>query len=282
MAKFGSEELSYQVVEGWGILPEDWEFGHVIGVEVDSRDRVYVFNRSEHPVIIFDKEGVFLSSWGEGVFKNPHGIYIDDENTVYCTDSGDHTVRKFTVNGELLRIWGARDESKEEEPFNRPTDVAIAPKGEMYVSDGYGNSKVHKYSAEGEFLLSWGEKGDAPGQFDLPHDVCVHKDGRVFVADRQNHRIQIFDPNGIPLDIWTGFKQPCSVYIDSEGRVYVTELQARMSILDIEGNLLARWGEENSKIPGLFIAPHASAVDSHGDLYIGETLEGRRIQKFIT
>lgn len=281
MAKFGSEELHYQVVEGWGKLPENWKFGHVIGVEVDSRDRVYVFNRGENPVIIFDKEGAFLSSWGKGVFKNPHGIYIDDRDSVYCTDSGDHTVRKFTANGELLRIWGTRDEPKEEEPFNRPTDFAIAPTGEMYVSDGYGNSKVHKYSADGDFLFSWGEKGDAPGQFDLPHDVCVHKDGRVFVADRQNHRVQIFDPDGILLDMWTGFKQPCSVYIDAEERVFVTELQARMSILDIEGNLLTRWGEEKSKALGLFIAPHASAVDSQGGLYIGETLEGSRIQKFV-
>lgn len=281
MVKFGSDELNYQVVESWGTLPEGWKFGHVIGVEVDSSDRVYVFHRGEHPVIIFDREGTVLSSWGKGVFENPHGIYIDDEGAVYCTDSGDHTVRKFTADGELLRTWGTKNEPKEEEPFNRPADVAIAPTGEMYVSDGYGNSRVHKYSADGEFLLSWGEKGDAPGQFNLPHDVWVHKDGRVFVSDRENHRIQIFDQDGMLLDTWTGFKQPCSVYIDPEERVYIPELQARMSILDIEGNLLARWGEEESKAPGLFIAPHTAAVDSHGDLYIGETLEGSRIQKFV-
>ena len=282
MVRFGSEELSYEVVEGWGVLPEGWEFGHVIGVAGDSRDRVYVFNRGEYPVVVFDRDGECLRSWGEGVFKNPHGIYIDAEDRVYCTDSGDHTVRKFTADGELLRTWGTKDEpGGEGEPFNRPTDVAIAPSGEMYVSDGYGNSKVHKYSRDGELFLSWGEPGDGPGQFEIPHDVWVHKDGRVFVADRQNHRIQIFNPGGELLDIWTGFKQPCSVYIDPEDRVYVPELQARMSILDIEGNVLARWGGEKSTEPGMFIAPHASAVDSHGDLYIGETLAGSRIQKFV-
>ena len=174
----------------------------------------------------------------------------------------------------------AKDQPGDEAPFNRPADVAFAPTGEMYVADGYGNSRVHKYSKEGELLLSWGELGDGPGQFDLPHDVWVYKDGRVFVADRQNNRVQIFSSEGEYLNEWTGLLRPCSLYIDSEDHVYVSELRARFSILDIEGNVLSRWGGEESKEPGLFIAPHCSWLDSYDDLYIGETLEGSRIQKF--
>jgi hypothetical protein len=277
---FGSDKLRYEVVEVWGRLPEGWSFGNVIGVAVDSRDDVYVVNRGEHPVIVFDSDGGFKGSWGEGVFNAPHGLCIDGE-VCYIADYRDHTVRKFTLGGKLLHTWGTKDQpGGEGEPFNRPTDVAIAPTGEMYVSDGYGNARVHKYSMDGELLLSWGEHGSGPGQFDIAHDVWVEADGQVFVADRQNHRIQIFTPDGEYMTEWTGFRQPCSVYIDDEELVYVPELQARFSILDIEGRVVARWGGEKSKEPGLFIAPHCACVDSRGDLYVGETLEGSRIQKF--
>jgi len=277
---FGSDKLRYEVVEGWGRPPAGWSFGRVIGVAVDKRDDVYVLNRGEHPLIVFDRDGGFKGSWGEGVFKAPHGIYIDGE-VAYISDYRDHTVRKFTLEGELLRTWGTKDQpGGEGEPFNRPTDVAIASTGEMYVSDGYGNSRVHKYSKDGELLFSWGEHGSGPGQFDLVHDVWVAADDRVFVSDRQNHRIQIFTPDGEYLTEWTGFRQPCGVYIDDEGLVYVPELQARFSILDMEGRVVARWGGEKSREPGLFIAPHCAWVDSNRDLYVGETLEGSRIQKF--
>ena len=277
---FGSDKLKYKVVENWGKLPEGWSFGRVIGVAGDSRDYVYVLNRGEHPVIIFDRDGGFKDSWGEGIFNAPHGIYIDGE-VAYISDYRNHTVRKFTLEGEHLRTWGAKDQpGGDGEPFNRPTDVAIASTGEMYVSDGYVNAKVHKYSRDGELLFSWGEHGSGPGQFDIVHDVWVAADDRVFVSDRQNHRIQIFTPDGEYLTEWTGFRQPCSVYIDDEELVYVPELQARFSILDMEGRVVARWGGEKSREPGLFIAPHCVWVDSNRDLYVGETLEGSRIQKF--
>jgi hypothetical protein len=277
---FGSDKLRYEVVEGWGRLPEAWSFGRVIGVAVDQRDDVYVLNRGEHPLIVFGSDGSFKDSWGEGVFNAPHGLYIDGE-VAYVSDYRDHTVRKFTLEGELLRTWGTKDQpGGEGEPFNRPTDVAIASTGEMYVSDGYGNAKVHKYSKDGELLFSWGEHGSGPGQFDIVHDVWVAADDRVLVADRQNHRIQIFTPDGEYLTEWTGFHQPCSVYIDDGGLVYVPELQARFSILDMEGRVVARWGGEESRKPGFFIAPHCAWVDSNRDLYVGETLEGSRIQKF--
>ena len=280
MVRFGSEDLEFEVVEGWGQLPEGWKYHHIIGIDVDKDDNVYIFNRGDHPVIVFNRDGIFQRSWGEGLFGSPHGMYIGDQDNVYLTDTVHHTVFKFTLDGELLDTYGTKGEPHEGTPFNRPTDIAIASTGEMYVSDGYGNSRVHKFSADGELLYSWGEPGDGPGQFDVPHDVDVYKDGRVFIADRQNHRIQIFDATGKFLEEWTGFQSPCAVYIGKDDNVYIPELRARMSIMDIDGNLILRWGGEKSDDPGMFRAPHCTTLDSHGDLYIGESLDGSRIQKY--
>lgn len=278
--RFGSDEIGFEVVKGWGKLPEGWSFGHVIGVDVDEEDNVFVLNRGEHPLMIFDREGDFIKAWGEGEMTSPHGLKIEGD-VAYIADYNDHTVCKYTLNGILLRTWGTKGKTgKEGEPFNRPTDVDIASNGTIYISDGYVNARVHKYSPEGELMLSWGERGTGPGQFDISHDVCVAEDGRVFIADRQNHRIQIFTPDGEYITEWGGFKQPCSITIDKDGYVYVTELQQRFSIMDKDGELVARWGGEKTLDPGLFMNPHCASIDSHGDLYIGETLEGSRIQKF--
>lgn len=279
--RFGSEEISFTVEENWGKLPEGWSFGHVIGVAVDEKDNVYVLNRGEHQLIVFDRRGNFLKSWDGVKMASPHGLHIAGKN-VYIADYKDHTVSMFTLEGKLSRTWGTKNQPGEDgKPFNRPTDVDVAPSGEIYISDGYGNARVHKYSAEGKLLLSWGEHGMGPGQFDICHDVCLAEDGRVFIADRQNHRIQIFSPYGVYISEWNGFKQPCSVTFDREGYVYITELQQRFSILNENGKLVARWGGEKSLEPGLFMNPHCACIDSNRDLYIGETLEGSRIQKFI-
>ena len=278
--RYGSDEIGFEVEEGWGKLPEEWSFGHVIGVAVDDRDNVYVLNRGEHPVIIFDREGKFLDSWGEGEMTAPHGLHIDGD-IVYIADYREHTVCKYTLDGRLLHTWGTKGvPGADGEPFNRPTDVDVAPNGDIYISDGYENARVHKYSADGEMLFSWGARGSGPGEFDISHDVCVAPDERVFIADRQNHRIQIFTPFGEYITEWGGFKQPCSITMDKDGYIYVTELQQRFSILNPEGELVARWGGEKTLEPGLFMNPHCACIDSHGDLYVGETLEGSRIQKF--
>jgi DNA-binding beta-propeller fold protein YncE len=275
------DNLAYEVVDGWGELPEGWVYTQVPGVAVDNHDMVYAFNRGLHPVIVYDWEGKFLGSWGEGVFKTPHGIYVDSNDNVFCVDSGDHTVRKFDVGGRLLLKLGSEGElGGVGKPFNRPTDAAVSSTGDIFVTDGYGNSRVHRFTSKGELLLSWGEPGDGPGQFNIPHGVWVDRDDRVWVADRQNNRLQIFTEEGGYLDEWTGFSLPCTVYIDKLDRVYVSELRSRVSVLSIEGELLARWGGEKSATPGEFVAPHCAWADSHGDLYVGEALEGQRIQKF--
>ena len=281
MRRFGSGDLLFEVLEGWGSLPEGWEYKHIIGVDVDSEDNVYVFNRGDHPVIVFNSDGVFLKSWGEGFFGSPHGLYIDKQDYVYLTDTVHNAVFKFSTDGVHLETIKPTDEPTNGEPFDRPTDVAIAPSGELYVSDGYGNSRIHKFSDKHEYQFSWGESGDAPGQFNVPHDVDVYRDGRVFIADRENHRIQVFDSDGNFLEEWKDFKSPCTVFIGWDHRIYVPELRARMSILDMEGNLLLRWGGEKSDEPGMFRAPHCATIDSKGDLYIGESLDGSRIQKYM-
>jgi hypothetical protein len=271
---------AYGVVEGWGRLPDGWAFTQVAGVAVDSRDRVYVLCRGEHPIIVFGADGEFVGSRGEGVFARAHGAYIDGEDSLYCVDDGDHTVRKFARDGELLFTIGTEDRPAEPgKPFNRPTDVALAPNGDLYISDGYANFRVHRYSGEGELIQSWGEPGTGPGQFNLPHGVWVRGD-RVYVADRQNGRIQVFTLGGGYVEEWPGLARPCDIYIDGEGLVFVAELMSRVSILNLKGEVLARMGGERGSSPGQFVAPHCLWKDSRGCLYVGEVLEGQRIQKF--
>jgi DNA-binding beta-propeller fold protein YncE len=169
-------KIIYKVEEGWGKLPKDWRLTQVAGVATDKDDNVFVFNRGQHPVIIFDEDGNLLTSWGEGAFKRAHSIYIGKDEHVYCVDEGNHTIRKFTLDGKLLLTLGTVDKTGDEgEPFNRPTDIAISSTGMIYISDGYGNNRVHKFSSRGELLFSWGKEGNRPGEFNLPHGIWADR-----------------------------------------------------------------------------------------------------------
>lgn len=308
----GEGEYTYELVDEWAKLPQGWTFSDVCGIAVDSQDRVYVLNRSQHPIIVFDQDGDFLSTWGnENTFKRAHGCCITPDSCIYCTDDGYHTVRKFTLDGKLLLTLGSKDKPSDSgfvhiqgftmsscyhtikrgaPPFNRPTGVAVSSSGEIYVADGYGNARVHKFSSEGELLLSWGEPGTDRGQFRLPHSVHLDKRQRVWVADRENSRIQIFSEEGEPLAVWTDVGRPTDIFIDQADNVYISELNERVSIFNTDGRLLARWGSEGpyEDRPPIFIAPHAIAVDSQGDIYVGEVTMSftgidrgaRTIQKF--
>jgi hypothetical protein len=295
-------EFGYRADDAWAKLPSDWTWLEATSVAVDSRDQVYVFNRSDHPVIVFGTDGSFVRAWGEGLFRRPHGICIGLDDAVYCTDDLGHTVRKFTPTGELLLTLGLDGHASDSgatsidyrtivrsaPPFHFPTNVALSPQGEIYVSDGYGNARVHKFTAEGQLLLSWGNPGAGPGQFHVPHGIAVDDRGRVFVADRENSRIQIFTDNGEYLSEWTDVARPCQVFIDAAGAVYVAELGflsgmwpgttapdgatgGRVSIFNRHGQLEARWGGgRNPCAPGDFYAPHDIAVDSQGNIYVAE------------
>ncbi len=296
----GTGKFTYEVAEHWGKLPDGWTYKEVAAVGVDRRDQVYLFTRGEHPVIVFDREGNFLRSWGEGVFKRAHGVTMGPDDTIYLTDDGDHTVRKCTLDGKILLTLGIPGKPapyQGGEPFNRCTHVALSPKNEIYVSDGYGNSRVHKYSPDGKLLFSWGEPGTDPGQFNIVHNIVSDRDGYVYVADRENHRIQVFDGSGKFIDQWHNMHRPCALYMDSgrEPLCYLGELGPsmgvnkdcpnlgpRLSILSKEGKILARLGDiRPGEAPGQFIAPHGLALDSRGDLYVGEvswTIAGQHLK----
>jgi DNA-binding beta-propeller fold protein YncE len=286
----GSGEHRYRVVENWAKLPDGWSFKDVAAVGVDSNDQVYVFNRGEHPVIVFDREGKFLRSWGEGVFRRAHGITIGPDGTLWLTDDLHHTVRQFTPEGKLLLTLGDPDTPSAlhgGKPFNRPTHVALCPKnGDIYVSDGYGNSRVHKYDPKGRLLFSWGEPGTDPGCFNIPHNIATDAEGRVYVADRENHRVQIFDDKGKYLTQLSNLYRPCGLFADRRngGLLYVGELPAalavsaevpnigaRVSIVTLKGERVGRVGGRFAgEKPGEFVAPHGCVVDSRGDLYVAE------------
>jgi hypothetical protein len=298
--RVGSGRFVYEEVDGWGEVPDGWKIVEVPGVAVDSQDRVYVFCRSEHPVIVFDSEGRFLRSWGEGLIKRAHDIVIGPDDAVYCVDDWGHAVHKFTTDGELLMTIETADHPADTgyiweqqttvlragPPFNFPTGIALAPDGDLYVSDGYGNARVHRFTADGQLLSSWGEPGDGIGQFVTPHNVCVDRKGVVYVADRQNRRMQLFSPQGEFLSQWDDMWWPCDMCIDADDNMYVAEVgglfmgetkepalsnpPARVTVRDLTGKILSEWGMEDALGAGKYFSPHNIAFDSRGDLYVGE------------
>ncbi|MCZ6644954.1 MAG: peptidyl-alpha-hydroxyglycine alpha-amidating lyase family protein [SAR324 cluster bacterium] len=304
----GAQKIEYEVLEGWEQLPEGWSFTEVVGVGVDSKDRVYVFSRGEHPLIVFDKEGKFLDAWGEGVFKRPHGVFMTPQDELYLVDDAAHTVHQFTTGGEPVRKIGDGKGSdtgyipqqapvaREAGPFNWVTNVAVTPTGEIYASDGYGNARVHKFSAAGEHLFSWGRPGSGPGEFNLPHSVALDSQGLVYVCDRENSRVQIFSPDGEFLREWNWVNRPCDIFIDGQDNIYIAELGfvfarnagphlnfmadppeghspiARMTMTNPDGEIQLQLGGEDPVLPGNFITPHGIWADSRGDLYIGEVV----------
>lgn len=312
----GSGEYTYEALPAWGMLPEGWTLGDVGAIAIDARDNVYVFNRGDHPMVVFDREGNFLRSWGEGVFHRAHGIHIGPDELLYCTDDGDHTVRKCTLDGKILLeigIPGRPSNYMSNEPFNRCTHTALSPSGDIYVSDGYGNACVHKYAPDGRRLFCWGAPGADRGQFNLPHNVCCDADGWVYVADRENHRIQVFNGDGKYETQWNNLHRPSGLFMTG-GKCpvcYVGEigpymdvnrntpnLGPRVSILDHKGELIGRLtgAPGPAPEPGRFLSPHGLAADSRGDLYVGEVAATawpslfpgkpmpnplRRMQKFV-
>lgn len=303
----GNSIPQYQYVadEHWAQLPTGWSWHEVTAIAIDSKDRVFVFNRGEHPVIIFDRDGSFIGSWGEGQFARPHGITIGPDDSVYCTDDLDHTVKKFTPDGKLLFTLGTSGKPSDtgatsidyrtikhsSDPFYFPTNMALSPDGEIYVADGYGNARIHKFSAEGNLMLSWGSPGSGPGQFHVPHGIAVNREGVVFVADRENSRIQLFSPKGEFLAEQTQIARPCQVAFGAAENLYVAELGyragmwpgtsapspdatgGRVSIFSADWQLLAQLGGgTDPTAPGDLFAPHDIRVDSHGDFYVAEVV----------
>ena len=275
--------FEYKVVEGWGQGPGGRVFGGVTpAVATDSSDRVYIARRDPPAILVYDREGNFLTSWGEDLFKNPHSVWFNEQDQLYVADVDDHTVRKLDTDGQVLQTLGTPDAvGAPGQPFNRPTWAVEAPGGDIYVSDGYGQFRVHRFSADGTLLKSWGEEGTGPGQFALPHCLRVDSRGRVLVLDRENRRMQIFDAEGTYEGEWPDLDGPNDLYIDGDDNVFVAEGRYRIRVFDLDGELLGRWGEQGDA-PGQFAnGPHGLWLDSHGDLYVAEVpFLDNRLQKF--
>lgn len=300
----GSGEFQFQANAAWARWPDNWNVSEVAAVATDSRDRVFVFNRGDHPVSVFSPGGEFLCSWGEGDFTRAHGITITADDLVWCVDDLGHTVKKYTLEGKLLLTLGVRGQPSDTgatsidyrtithagPPFHYPTDLAVAPSGDLYISDGYGNARVHRFSAEGKLLHSWGEPGAGPGQFHVPHGIAIDRNGIVFVADRENSRVQRFSSEGRFLSEWIGLARPSEVLIDDRDRVWIAELGyragmwpgtsapadapgGRVSVFDAAGVLLTRWGGgDDPTAAGDFFAPHDLWLDRQGSLYVAEVV----------
>jgi DNA-binding beta-propeller fold protein YncE len=295
----GAGKHTYEVDEQWAQLPDGVDV-LAASVTVDANDNVYCFSRvKEHPVVVFDRDGNFLRSWGAGLFAFPHTIRADKDDNLWLVDRDHAQMMLFTTEGKLLRTIGTKgfrsdtgvppDDFRSDayqkvthggSPFNLPTDIDVAPSGDLFVTDGYGNARVHKFGADGMLVKSWGEPGTAPGQFRLPHGVWIDRRGRVLVADRENDRVQIFDQDGRLLTVWpTKLIGPAVFYVDDEDVVYIVEHNAGMvSVLTLDGERLAHWGDP------AFRSCHGIWGDSRGDLYVvraGSWGRRRRVVKHV-
>jgi DNA-binding beta-propeller fold protein YncE len=256
-------------------MPDGWKFGRVSAVATDSQGEVYVFQRGKKadPIVVFDKDGKYLRSWGKGMFGNPHAIRIDREQNVWITDNGDHQVMKFDRRGNLLLTLGTKGAAgTDDKTFNRPTDIAWAPNGDFYVSDGYGNSRVVKFSKAGKYMTAWGKKGAGPGEFNLPHSVAVDSKGQVYIADRENNRMQVFDSNGKFLKEWKHLGSAQNVFITPKDEMWILTYRNAVEIrtYDCLSGRIMRVDVGSGKILGSMESPgHWLDVTSAGELFVG-------------
>ncbi len=301
-------DTRYQLVPNWPKLPDTLGLGNPTGLGVDTNQNVVVFQRGsrewpyimpmptstiqEKTILVLDGvSGKIIQSWGSNLFVMPHGLTVDSHNNVWVTDVGLHQVFKFSYEGKLLlRLGEAGVAGKDAAHFNKPTDVAVAADGSFYVSDGYGNSRVVKFSASGKYIMEWGKLGTKLGEFDIPHAIDLDKQGNVYVADRENERIQVFTPNGVFIKEWRkdDWGSICSVAYDPvKNRFIVVDDLTAFKVkhkgsdiiqFDSTGNQLARFGRS-----GLYNGPvswyHDVDVDRDGNIYVADILNNK-LQKF--
>ena len=256
-------------------MPDGWKFGRVSSVATDGNGEVYVFQRGPKadPIVVFDSKGKYLRSWGKGMFGQAHGMRVDRNGHVWVTDNGDHQVMKFNRTGELLLKLGVRGTAgTDSKTFNKPTDIAFAPNGDFYVSDGYGNSRVVKFSKDGKYLTDWGKRGTGPGEFNLPHSVAVDSKGLVYVSDRENNRIQIFDPNGKFLREWTHLGSTQNIFITPKDEMWVITYRNNVEIrtYDTLSGRVMKVDLPSGRILGSMESPgHWIDVSRAGEIFIG-------------
>ncbi len=288
MAPAGSGTYTYERVRDWPKMPKGESLGVVSRVATDSQDRVYVFQRKDPPVVVFDRDGNYLGCWGIGAVKEAHGLKIVDD-IVYTTDRPDSVAVSFTLDGKPLLVLGKRGVHSDTGckgspwlaeraggPFNHPTEMMPHPNGDIYVTDGYRNSCVHRFTRDGQHKASWGTPGKADDQYHLPHSIAIDPDGKLYVADRANRRIKILSPEGELLGMWTGMGGPNDVTLGKDGLFYIAEQEyddkpAYICVRNAEGKVLTRLESRHV---------HGVGVDSRGDIYAGLTVD-RSVDKFV-
>jgi DNA-binding beta-propeller fold protein YncE len=293
---------AYEVDPKWPQRPDTAKWGQTPGIAVDAHDQVYVFTRAEPPVQVYDADGKFLRAWGGDSLKKAHHIKIDHEGNVWCADIELHVVRKFTPEGKLLLTIGTPEHAgKDSTHLNQPTDMAVTPAGDVFVADGYGNARVVHFDKAGKYVKEWGELGSKPGQFSIPHAIAVDSKGRLYVADRNNVRVQVFDQKGNLLDVWDNLITPWGFCVTKKDEIWVcgsSPMQWRATDdalgcppkdqvfmrFNSDGKLLQLWtvpkGADGLERPGELNWVHCVAVDSKGNLYAGDII-GKRAQKFV-
>jgi sugar lactone lactonase YvrE len=295
----------YKVDPTWPAKPPEVKWRYMTGIAVDAKDRVWTLNAIEPQVQVYSVDGTFLHAWGGPGFKNPHHIVIDRQGNVWITDYGLHVVQKFTEKGKLLLTLGTPNEpGADATHFNRPTAAAVTPTGDVFVTDGYGNNRVVHFDAQGSFVKMWGKLGVKAGELSQPHSLSVDSKGRLYVGERNNCRIQIFDQNGRSMGQWRNLVNPWGTWITPDDQVYVCGSSPKrwgkhsnlgnpptdqlLMKLDTTGRVLSLWTfplvKPGQQTPGHIDWIHGLAVDSHGNVYVGDVSdngERHRAQKFV-
>jgi DNA-binding beta-propeller fold protein YncE len=300
----GGQTLRFELVKNWERLPDCWSHFDVPSVCTDPDDNVYLYCRGNQPIMVFDRDGRALDYWKVANFGvRAHCAFMSATGELFLVDEGQHSVGRFTTAGARLQQIGPsgvpsptgydgenyRTTTTGAGPYNRPTGLSIGPDDHIYIADGYGNCQVHRFNEAGDLLLSWGAPGSGPGEFYVPHAVAVDPDGRVLIADRENERIQIFSAGGRVLETWTDVQRPQGIFIDAAELVYVAEgawpvgwesrrpgggvfskrVPGRISIYDLDGNVLARWEQPDPNEGGFLLSPHGIWSDTEGSIYVG-------------
>jgi DNA-binding beta-propeller fold protein YncE len=293
--------ISYRVDPGWPHRPAGMPWGAVSGVAVDAKDQVWIYTRAKPPVQVYTAGGKFVRAWGSDVIGTAHCLRFDPQGNVWVSDIGNHVVMQFTPEGKLLRTLGTRGEpGNDQTHLNKPTDMAVTPGGDVYVSDGYGNDRVVHFDKQGRFVKAWGKLGTGPGEFSLPHSIALDSQGRVYVADRNNVRIQVFDADGKFLAQWRNLLVPWGLCMTKDDQLWacgcspmtwpktgLVSCPPKDQVImrfDTTGRLLQLWtlpkGQDGKEQPGEVNWLHAIALDSQGNIYAGDIV-GKRAQKFV-